>query len=306
MRQEKSSQIQYFVKEALYSLRLSRSRTLISIATIGFALFIFGIYLLVSANIKRLIEKWQEEIHIEIFLSDELTLRETDSMGEKLRKKDDILQATYISKKMAWEKFQRLGYEQFFEGLSKNPLPASFQLKLRAEKRTVAKIKKLSAELLEIPGVEDVTSGVDLIEKLEIVANFIKVAGFFAGLLIFIASIFIISNTIKLSLFTRVDEIDIMKLVGGTNSFIMMPYLFEGIIQGLVGAGLAIALLFLAYQAFLIQLRVDELVVLGFGYISFVSASQWLQLMLIGILIGLLGSYISVSQFLRPRTTRHR
>jgi cell division transport system permease protein len=299
-----TAQIRYFTREALHSLITSTGRTFVSVLTIGFALFIFGIYLLVSQNFRLLIERWQEQIHIEVFLSDDLTLKETNKLESQFKARAEILEITYVSKKDAWDKFKQQGYEQFFEGLSQNPLPASFQLKLKPEWRHLEKIRSESEELLKIPGVEDVTSGIDLVEKLQMLSHFIRIAGFFIGLLIFVASLFIISNTIKLSLYTRITEIDILKLVGATNAFIMVPYLIEGVLQGLAGALVALCLLFVGFKGFMTQLRADEFIVLGFGSFSFISPKQWMMLIFIGISIGFLGSFISVGQFLKPHLTR--
>jgi len=142
------------------------------------------------------------------------------------------------------------------------------------------------------------------VAKLQFVANFFRMSGLFVGLLIFLASVFIISNTIKLSLYTRIEEIVIMKLVGGTNSFIKTPYLIEGVIQGLMGSLIAVMFLFGGYRLFLSQIRIDEIMVLGFGNLSFISILQAIQLAIVGICIGFMGSYISVDQFLKPKYTR--
>lgn len=300
MKEDRLMKVQYFLQEAIRSLLNNRGRAFVSIATIGFSLFIFGIFLLVSQNIKSHVENWQDEINIELFLADELTMKETERIREQLESRDDVTEVVYISKKDALNRFQNQGYDQFIEGLESNPLPASFQIQLVPEKRNIAQIEKISSELLTIPGIEDVTSGIDLVEKLNIVARFLKLSGIFAGILIFIASVFIISNTIKLSLYTRIDEIEIMKLVGGTNGFIMSPYLFEGILQGFAGGLSAIIFLFLSYEIFMIKLQIDEFVLLGLGSFSFISPLQWIQILGIGIIIGFLGSYISVSQFLKP------
>ncbi|MBN2383304.1 ABC transporter permease [bacterium] len=297
--------LHYFTQEALHALLLSKGRSCVSIATIGFALFIFGIYLLIAGNVQTFVEVWQEEIHLEVFLSDDLTLNETNEIAHTIEALPDVLSPVrYISQNEALERFKKQGYENFFEGLSHNPLPASFQIILQPEKRTIADIKRISSELLAIPGIDDVTSGIDLVKKLEVVSSFIRMAGFFAGFLIFIASIFIISNTIKLSLYTRLDEIEIMKLVGATNSFVMVPYLIEGIIQGITGAFSSMFFIFIGYRLFLARMQFAEVVLLGFGPLSFLSFGQCLELVIIGIIIGLVGSFISVKHFLNPRFSR--
>lgn len=304
MKDISTGSLSYYIYEAVHSLILSRGRAVVAIVTIGFSLFLLGIYFLISLNFSLLIHRWQEEIHLEVFLTDDLTLPETESLEKRLRSRSEIQEVTYCSKSEAWDNFKTQGYEHFIEGLSTNPLPASFQLRLKADYRTIPEIRLISQELLKIPGIDDVTSGIDLVEKLEVVSHFIHIAGLFVGLLVLIASIFIISNTIKLSLYTRIDEIDIMKLVGSTNSFIMLPFVIEGVIQGLTGSLAAISLLYAGFELFVHQARTDELLVLGLGTLSFMSLWQGTKLVVFGITIGFFGSYFSVSQFLRPTFSR--
>jgi cell division transport system permease protein len=209
---------------------------------------------------------------------------------------------TYTSKEEALQSFKRelRGKESLLDGLGENPIPASLQLGIHEAYQTPEALRQLASFLSRLEGVEDVLYGQEWVDRLTAAIRMLRLLGLSVGLVLGMASLLIVSNTIRLAVYARAEEIEIMRLVGATKMHIRAPFLLEGMIQGGLGAGLAILLLFGAYRGTLYQLQHTPGQIFGIGVGSFLEPRSAAAMLLAGCGVGAFGSLISVGRFLRP------
>jgi cell division transport system permease protein len=293
--------LRYILEDALVNIRRSRWRALAAIGTIAVSFLIVGIFLIISRNLGALLSEWKEQFQITVFLEDGTTAEQLALLKKRIQSESAVKTMTYTSKEEALQSFRRelKGKESLLEGLGENPLPASFQIRVHEAYQTPEALGKLSAFLARLEGVEDVMYGQEWVDRLAAVVRILRLLGLSVGLALSLASVLIVSNTIRLAVYARAEEIEIMRLVGATKMHIRAPFLLEGLIQGGLGTGLALLLLYGAYLATLWQLQQVPGPMLGMGEGSFLDA-QWIAAMLLaGGLVGAFGSLISVGRFLR-------
>ena len=293
--------LRYILEDALINTRRSRWRALAAIGTIAVSFLIVGIFLIITRNLGALLSDWKEQFQITVFLEDGITAEQLSLLKKRIQSESAVKAMTYTSKEEALQNFRRelKGKESLLEGLGENPLPASFQIRVNESSQTPEALGKLSAFLTRLEGVEDVMYGQEWVDRLAAAVRILRLLGLSVGLALSLASVLIVSNTIRLAVYARADEIEIMRLVGATKMHIRAPFLLEGMIQGGLGAGLALLLLYGAYRATLWQLQQAPGPVLGVEMGSFLD-THWIAAMLLaGAVVGAFGSLISVGRFLR-------
>lgn len=287
--------------EAFFGLRRSGWSGLASIGTIAATFLITGVFLLVSRNLGLALEQWKGQFQVTVFLEDGLSEDQTAYLQKKISQEMAVKSISYISKEEALATFKRelKGNEALLEGLGENPLPASFQLKVREAYQSQEGIKRLVISLRRLEGVEDIIYGQEWVERLDAVVRVIRLIGFFIGFILIGGSILIVANAIRLSVYARAAEVEIMRLVGATKTYIRAPFIIEGLLQGLAGAGLSILLLFIAYKGVLWQLRLFPGQIYGLGVGQFLDFPSSVLILFAGAAGGGLGSFISVGRLLR-------
>jgi len=181
------------------------------------------------------------------------------------------------------------------DGLKKNPLPASFELLFKDVNIHQINPGKMKEEIEKIEGVDEVQYSKEVLERFEGLMYVLKVAGFIIGGFLCLAVLFITSNTIKLTIYSRREEIEILKLVGATDWFVKIPFLIEGAVQGLLGGLLSLAVLFGLYSIFFLKkVQVIGLPVLN---ITFLPTEYLGSILLLGLGLGLIGSFIAIGRF---------
>lgn len=293
--------LRYILEDALVNIRRSRWRALAAIGTIAVSFLIVGIFLIITRNLGALLSEWKEQFQITVFLEDGITAEQLALLKKRIQSESAVKAMTYTSKEEALQNFRRelKGKESLLEGLGENPLPASFQIRVHESSQTPEALGKLSAFLSRLEGVEDVMYGQEWVDRLAAAVRILRLLGLSVGLALGLASVLIVSNTIRLAVYARADEIEIMRLVGATKMHIRAPFLLEGLIQGGLGAGLALLLLYGAYRATLWQLQQAPGPMLGMEVGSFLDTHWIAALLLAGAVVGAFGSLISVGRFLR-------
>jgi cell division transport system permease protein len=197
----------------------------------------------------------------------------------------------FVSKQEALEMFRiDLGKDSdLLEALETNPLPASFDIIIYESYKNPKDLKNPSGKVEAMPGIEEIKYGEEWVKILDKVVKVLVGIDLILGLIISLSSIFVVSNTIKLTVFARRDQIEIMELVGATHRFIITPFLIEGIIQGIVAGAVASSLLFGVYYLFAARL----------GDLIQVTKELFIIVIVFGTLLGYIGSHISVRRFLR-------
>lgn len=287
-------QLLYFVRQALLNISHNRLIHVISLGTISIAVLILGGFILLLVNVEGWIKNWGGSITMSVYLEENLSKGEVARIKNALSSREEMEIYRYISKEEALRELERaLGPQaQLISGLTKNPLPASFEIVVKEAQKDPELIKK---EVESIPGVVEVQYSEAWIKRFKGVMRMVRIGGVIVGILLCLGILFIVTNTIKLAIYSRKEEIEIMKLVGATDWFVKAPFLIEGLIQGMAGGLLALLGLFIYYLViesnkgiFLSLIRM-EMVFLPYSYVVAIVA-------LSGFL-GLLGSFLAVGRF---------
>tara|TARA_B100001123_G_scaffold167139_1_gene192476 strand:+ start:5079 stop:5984 length:906 start_codon:yes stop_codon:yes gene_type:complete len=296
------SSIQTFIsgfKTTLSNILNNKQTFSLSVATITISIFILGLFLLLFSNLNGLLSKLDDQVQLIVYLNDNITSSEREVLKDIISKSAFVKSTTEVSKKLAWKEFQSNMSENLkpFLDLKFNPLPASYKIQFYEADSHLVHIRKLSEQLKAKKGVESVEYGQEWITKIEKFMFFSRLFLFAMGGLLCFGLILIISNTIRLSIYSRQDEIELMLLIGATPSFVKVPYLFEGILQGLAGSILAIFLI----QGLNLYLKDEfqsaiESISMEF---QFIAEPYLFGLVGLSLLIGLVASYLSTYQFLR-------
>lgn len=293
----KLSTSEYFIKEVYTSFKRNIWMTLASIFTVVLSLFILGFFSIVILNLNKMADTLESQVQISVYLKDDLSQEEIDETKETLSKIEGLQDIKFTTREEAMENFkERLGDQQFLlDALDDtNPLPDSFSLTVTSPQQ----VKTIADTAAALDSVESASYSQDIINHLFNLTHLIRLIGIALIILLTGAAIFIISNTIRLTVFARRKEIAIMKYVGATDWFIRWPFLLEGICLGFIGGGLATIFLYIIYN----QVTQEIYEAMAFfplipqhPFIDYIS----LAILVAGIIIGALGSTISLKRFLK-------
>jgi len=272
---------------------------LIGIGTMSIAFLIFYAFILIFVNINHWTEKQGKTLTMSIYFKGEPDKAEIENIKKELFLFPGVTIKQFVSKDDAMKSLRRkLGEKAgLLDGLKQNPLPASLEITLSRDKDGDSLPYQLKTRLEEISVVDEVHYTQEWIKRLQVIMEAIRIVGMIFGGLLFLAALFIITNTIKLTIYSRKEEIEILKLVGATNRFVKIPFMIEGSIQGLLGGAVALFILFLAYIIAITRIDIS----IGFASLTivFLSPQIILFLLLMSVIIGFIGSTISLGRFFR-------
>ncbi len=292
----------YFVEEGFKSLRHNRFISIVAIATISLALMILGAFLIVYINVHQLTTGWIRQVEITAFLKKGVDPDQVEEIKKKLWENPEIARIQYVSKEDALRRFKSEHPDSVYllEGLAGNPLPDSFEIGLSEKAKTRKVVNRLVQRIGEIPEFQEIQYGREWTDTLLTFIRVLRFIGLILGGLLAVAILFIIANTVRLTVYARRDELAVMRLIGATNWFIKGPFLLEGLFQGLIGAILSIAMLYATYYLWIPRLRHSaELFFLKELSITFLPPSILFWMAIIGMFLGLLGSLMSLGRFLK-------
>jgi cell division transport system permease protein len=286
----------HLIREALTNIRVNQTTTVIAIVTTAFTLSCFGVFLLLYWNLQGFVNTLQEDIKVIIYLQDSLPAAGVVDLQQRLKGEPEVAALAFVSKEQALADFraQFPSESLLLQGLGENPLPASFVVTLAPRYRSSESVKRWTERLKAVPGVAQVQYSRDWIDNLGTVVGYVRVASVAVGSLLAAASVTIIANTIRLTVYARREEIEIMRLIGATNAFIKVPYLLEGAALGALGALLALALLRAGFEFFKLHLGMPDRFLGLTGNLGFFSLPVSLWLLGAGLLLGSVGSFVSL------------
>lgn len=287
--------------QAVRSILITPVVSIVTVITIALALFLFAVFILFMQNIGDFLSSSQSEHTLNLYLRDDASRQEIDLLMRDLKALPQIQSVLYRDKASALEEFrQALGDQaDVLQGLdTQNPLPASIEVSFLRSESYQGLIESVAEKFSERAAVEHAQYSAGVISQLGVLIGALKVGGTAAILVMIVLISCIISNTIKLALYSRNDELQIMKLVGATGSFIRTPCLIEGSLQGLAGALLGILALFLSFLGLTRMLEDSDVLRVIFPQLHFLSASGFCLVGSVGILVGIFGSYFAVRPFL--------
>ena len=286
----------YFFEEAFQSLWRSRFIGALSVGTIAVSLFVVGAFLAVASSLGEVVARWTQKVQVTFYLEDDVEDRIRKSLEDRLKGDPAIESVEPVSRAQALERFKGLfrDLSTLPDDLGQNPFPASLEVTLKSGHHSKEEVTRLVAAYEGAPGVEEAQYDLLWIERLATGVRLVRGAGALLGGILVLASVFTISNVIRLTVYARQDELDIMRLVGATRAYVKGPFVVEGMLQGGIGGLLALGLLALALRVLARDAALaSEL--LGRTAIV-VSPGLALALVLGGMAVGVAGSFMSLGR----------
>jgi cell division transport system permease protein len=287
--------LQYSLDEALASLWRGRHSGLLSTATIALALFVLGAFLLVTTNLDRLGAEWSRSAELSVYLTDDVTLDHRRAIEGALPPGDLIVSREYVSKSDALSRFKQTfgDLASTIDGLGDNPLPASIEVRLRPDAGASASVDALSARLRSMPGVADVRYDRQWLNRLLAIVGVIRGVGVALAAILTFAAALTVANVVRLGLYTRRDELEIMQLVGAPQAYIRGPFVMEGVLQGGLGALVALILLAVLFFALRARYLTPLASMLSLTSLQFLPVGLCFLVVLGGMAVGCVGGLVA-------------
>lgn len=294
----------YLLGEAMTNLRVNRGNVLIGIVTTAFTLVCFGVFVLLYLNLKNVTGTLQSDIEVIVYLDPGASEQVVSLVQKRLETEPAAVTLTFVSKEQALREFSEQFPEEslLLEGMDANPLPASVVVKLSPRFLDTESLSAFAERVRQLPGVTHVAYSQDWVDTLTLVVSYFELGAVVIGMILAMATVTIIANTIRLSLHTRKEEIEILRLIGATGVFIAIPYVIEGTILGAMGGGLSLALLKGVFEFFRLELNASGWFV-GVEHIlpTFPRQVSFL-LVMTGMLLGCGSSVLSVFGLMKARS----
>ncbi|HEX9443025.1 MAG TPA: permease-like cell division protein FtsX, partial [Candidatus Binatia bacterium] len=295
------SQIAFVSRRVLKSFRELLWSHLLTAGTMAMTLFIFGGFLLLQENLRGLVAGWGSRIQIYAYLDDKMPQAAVEPLVRRIRAYPEVESVRFVSRPEAWESFRKsLGSQSgVLEGLTAEVLPASLEIAVRGDYRDHEALAAAAGRLRAEKGVAQVEYPEEWMEKFSLLTFALASAEWILGGFLLIATLFIVGNTVKLAILARREEIEIMQLVGAPPGLVKLPFVIEGMIQGLLGAALALGFLWLLF--FFLESQLPDLpgVFAGRGQLRFLAPQSFLLLLFLGWAMGALGSLFSLGRYLQ-------
>ncbi|CAN5683769.1 permease-like cell division protein FtsX [soil metagenome] len=289
--------LNYFLSETAVNLKRNLLMTIAAISTVAISLLLLGGAQILQLVVANVTSTWEGKVEVSVFLRSDVTEGELDGLRSDLARMPEIETFTYVSKNQAYEEFKELYADkpELYEVLPKDSLPASFRVSLV----DAADAEEVAARVEGSPGIDDVNFGGDIIRRLLQVNTLLRAVTLGMSAVLMVAAAALIANTIRLAIYARREEISIMKLVGATNWFIRIPFMFEGVFAALTGAIVSSIVLLGANELFFSKMG-DFLAFLGpvFSFSAWEITKVLLILVGGGVAVGLFGSVLALRRFL--------
>ena len=276
-----------------------------AITTVAITLFIVGFFIIIVFDIQGVLSSIKNQVEIAVYLKDNVTDELKTYLENEIKGWDEISQVNFISKDQALEKFKKENEgSEILKEIQGNPLPASFELELKSpEKVEQVALRFMDKDGNFIEGVDEVIYGQNYVQKLFSITAIVGTIAFLIIVVLLLAAIVLIFNTIRLAIHARRKEIEVMKLVGATNWFVRLPFLFEGFFEGFIGSAISVVLLYFLSNYLLIRvekaivdtMHIKDLAILGNNnIILYIYAG----LVILGGLLGIFSSGFALKRYI--------
>jgi cell division transport system permease protein len=286
--------VDYYFRETVSGLRRNGVVTFAAISTVFISLFLLGGALLIGRQTDLLIEAQAQNVEVAVFLLDDVSGAQQRRLNDKIANMPEVESVVYESKEAAYRNFKELFANQpeLWQNVGPDALPASFRVKLADPE----KFEVIAARLAGEPGIEEIRDQRELLRQFFAVASIFRFGVGATAIIMLVSAAGLIANTVRMALFARRKEIGIMKLVGATNWYIRIPFLVEGMVQGLIGAGVALAAIFTIKALWFDELRgqIGFIPLLQTGDMFFVVP----LLLVAGVVVAAVASLFAMRRFL--------
>ena len=286
-------------KRALEDFRNNRLLNIITLLTVSLAILIVSTFILFFINTSEIMSTWKKGLRMMVYLEPGFEASQLAALRSQIQSLSGVKDVRFISKEAALKrlKLQMKRQASLFDNLNKNPLPDAFEIQLTTNSQNREKIEGLATRIEALEAVDEVEYGQRWLGRFTHVFQLFKLSGYTMCGIFFMATVFIVANTIRLVIYSRRDEIEIMRLVGAAEHFIKFPFYFQGLIQGAVGAVIGLTILFGAY--WYMASNIEQGAFSGLFNIRFLSPLLAGLIILLSMLIGWFGAYISLKQYLK-------
>jgi cell division transport system permease protein len=284
-------------RSALRGLVASPVTTTVAVVTIGVSLVLVGSFALLAWNMEELLRGFGDELRVTAYLEEGIPAERQRELATTAATVEGVAEVRIVSKEEALERF-RQGVGRggaFLEGLDENPLPASLEISLEPASRSAEGMRMAVGSLAGLPGIDDVVSGQEWVEGYLRAIALVRGVGIGLGVILALAALLIVANTIRLAVLARRDELEILALVGASRTFVATPFLLEGAAQGAVGGLLALGVLAALFRLVLPEVQFGLELVLGGIEPRFFAASEAAGLVAVGSGLGLAGSLAALA-----------
>ncbi|WP_019879055.1 permease-like cell division protein FtsX [Succinispira mobilis] len=288
---------EYFIREAFVSIRRNGLMSIAAISTVAISLLVLGLFLVLVFNINNMASMLESQVQITVYVKDEVSADKLTELKGQLTKITGVTKVGFTSKEQAMKDFRkRLGEQkELLDSLGDvNPLPNSFAVHVDKPEN----LKSIAEKIRKLENIESMRFGQEIIEQLFKVTYFIRVGGLVLIVFLTFATLFIISNTIRLTVFARRKEVSLMKYVGATDWFIRWPFLLEGMMLGLIGGVVAFVLIGIVYSIIVEQIH-STLAFMPILPKQPLLSNVSILIVFLGMTIGATGSFISLKKFLK-------
>jgi cell division transport system permease protein len=272
-----------------------------TIGIIAISILIFSAFTLISLNLSSFLKIWENKIEVVAYLKKGTPLKEVEGLLKNTRQLQGVEGVKYVSPfdAMAFLESKLGSQKNLLQGIQPAVLPPSFEIQLKKDYRNSAKIKEVVLQLKQFPQFEEIQYGQEWVETFSALVHIVRLTQWILGGLFLVAIIFITSNILQLTISSRREEIEIMHLVGASPAFIQVPFYVEGLIQGLLGGGLAIFFLYLLHKG--LFLYIPPSIQAWLVRIPIFFLPQWtiLWILIGGMVLGFLGSFVASTRFLK-------
>lgn len=289
----------HFLKRTVNDLKDNALLNVITFITIALSVLIISTFALFMINAGNIFDSWEKGVRLIVYIKNNVQKVEIDNLQNDIRQMRGVADIKFISREEGLERLkqQLAGQLSLLANLDDNPLPDALEVWVRPENKTWKQIEMMAIHIESSHLVEDVEYGQDWLKRFTAFFNLFKLSGGLMGIVFFMATVFIIANTIRLLFYSKSEEMKIMRLVGATDSFIKAPFYLEGIILGAAGGVSGIVALYLAFV--LIVNNIDLNFVSFYFTIRFIPVSVSLLIITGSMVTGWLGCYISLRQLLK-------
>ncbi|MCP5042689.1 MAG: ABC transporter permease [bacterium] len=278
-------------RTAARGLQSSATTSLAAVGTIAITLVLVGAFVLLVGNMRGLLDRFGGDLSVTAYFEAGLDLAQARKIASTVATVEGVHQVSLVTPDEALERFRETtGAEALLEGLSSNPLPASLEITLLPEHRTPDGFAVVEQALEGLPGIDELAKGQEWIEGYARAAALVRFVAIGLGAVLAVSALMIVANTIRLAIISRDDELEILSLVGASRTFVRIPFLLEGTIQGLAGGLLAVLLLWLAYSLFSQQIQFGLAFFLGNAPPRFLDWGEGVGIVLGGGMLGVFGS----------------
>lgn len=288
-----------FFKRAIEDFRNNRLLNVVTLLTVSLSILIVSAFVLFFINTSEIMNFWKKGLRVMAYLKADIPGSELLDLRRQIQTLSGVESVMFISKDDAYKqlKAQMKRQASLFDNLDKNPLPDAFEIRMSPSTRSWEKVEFLATQIESRDEVEEVEYGQKWLGRFTQIFDLFTLTGYAMCTIFFMAAVFIMANTIRLVIYSRRDEIEIMRLVGAAERFIKIPFYIQGLLQGALGACIGLAILFVAFL--FMASNIERGFFFGLFNIQFLSPLFLGIIILISMLVGWLGSYLSLKQFLK-------